>query len=310
MLGEYCCVVISYAQNFEDVMLARALSDVQFGSYVDVGAHDPEVDSVTNHFYNNGWSGINIEPQDALHKKLIQSRPRDINLNLCVGDFDGQTNFATVQNKTGWSSNSEDQIRNLKTDKDLNVTVEVVEQRTLTTVLSQYPLEEIHFLKIDVEENETKVISGIDFNLCRPWIMVIEANVVGSKFPNFDMWEPLLLSSGYKFVYADGLNRFYLADEHSELTSRFSLPPNVFDEFEDQKLHNAKRDRDRLVIVVSELGLQISQLSDHIANKEWALNQSLTEANSLRHQLIALKKSRSWRITKPLRSISTLIKFR
>ena len=91
--------MISYGQNFEDVMLARALSDVQIGSYVDVGAHDPEIDSVTNHFYKIGWSGINIEPQASLYEKLVHSRPRDINLNLCVGDFDGQTNFAVVQNK-------------------------------------------------------------------------------------------------------------------------------------------------------------------------------------------------------------------
>jgi FkbM family methyltransferase len=302
--------VISYGQNFEDVMLARVLADVQIGSYVDVGAHDPEIDSVTNHFYKSGWSGVNIEPQVALHEKLIQSRPRDINLNLCVGDFDGHTNFAIVQNRTGWSTSSEDQIKNLKADKDLQVTVEVIEQQTLTTVLSQYPLGEIHFLKIDVEGNESQVISGIDFSLHRPWIMVVEATVRGSNVPNFNAWEPLLLSAGYKYVYADGLNRFYLAEEHSELTSRFTLPPNVFDDFEDQKFHVAKLERDRLAVVISELGLQISQLTDHIASQDWELNQSLTERNSLRFELIEFKESLSWRITKPLRSISKLINFR
>jgi FkbM family methyltransferase len=309
--------VISYGQNFEDVMLARALADIRIGSYVDVGAHDPEIDSVTNHFYKSGWSGINIEPQVALHEKLIQSRPRDINLNLCVGDFDGHTDFAIVQNRTGWSTSSEDQIKNLKTDRDLQVTIEVIEQKTLTTVLSQHPLGEIHFLKIDVEGNESQVISGIDFSLHRPWIMVVEATVPGSNVPNFNAWEPLLLSAGYKHVYADGLNRFYLADEHSELTSRFSLPPNVFDDFEDQKLQiaklerdNALVERDRLAVVISELGLQITQLTDHIASQDWELNQSLTERDSLRFELIEFKKSLSWRLTKPLRSISKLINFR
>ena len=37
----------SYAQNFEDVMLWRALKHVQKGTYVDVGAQHPVIDSVS-----------------------------------------------------------------------------------------------------------------------------------------------------------------------------------------------------------------------------------------------------------------------
>src|SRR5438477_8765804 len=40
-------VMISYAQNFEDVLLARVFSAQTTGFYVDVGAHDPEIFSVT-----------------------------------------------------------------------------------------------------------------------------------------------------------------------------------------------------------------------------------------------------------------------
>ena len=35
--------MISYAQNFEDVMLWRALRHVPKGFYIDVDAHEPEV---------------------------------------------------------------------------------------------------------------------------------------------------------------------------------------------------------------------------------------------------------------------------
>lgn len=55
-------LMISYAQNFEDVMLWRALKHVKKGFYVDVGAWSPDNDSVTRFFYENGWHGINIEP--------------------------------------------------------------------------------------------------------------------------------------------------------------------------------------------------------------------------------------------------------
>jgi hypothetical protein len=42
----------------------------------------------------------------------------------------------------------------------------------------------------------------------------------------------LLRESGYAEVYFDGVNRFYLAEERAGLAPRFSLPPNVWDDFE------------------------------------------------------------------------------
>ena len=53
---------ISYAQNFEDVMLRRVFAELDTGFYIDVGANDPSADSVTKAFYDAGWHGINIEP--------------------------------------------------------------------------------------------------------------------------------------------------------------------------------------------------------------------------------------------------------
>ena len=54
--------MISYAQNFEDVVLDRVFHQVERGRYIDVGGYDPVIDSVTKHFYDKGWSGVNIEP--------------------------------------------------------------------------------------------------------------------------------------------------------------------------------------------------------------------------------------------------------
>jgi len=53
---------ISYAQNYEDVMLWRALKHVERGFYIDVGACSPDQHSVTRAFYEKGWHGINVEP--------------------------------------------------------------------------------------------------------------------------------------------------------------------------------------------------------------------------------------------------------
>src|SRR4051794_10819280 len=76
---------VSYSQNFEDIMLWRALHNVSNGRYIDVGAHDPNIESVTRAFYERGWSGINIEPVDAEYQKLLLHRPRDVNLKVALG---------------------------------------------------------------------------------------------------------------------------------------------------------------------------------------------------------------------------------
>ena len=43
--------IVSYAQNFEDVMLWRALGQVENGVYIDIGAQHPLIDSVSKAFY-------------------------------------------------------------------------------------------------------------------------------------------------------------------------------------------------------------------------------------------------------------------
>ena len=76
---------VSYAQNFEDVLLWRALGGVTDGFYIDVGAAHPDIDSVTRAFYDRGWSGINIEPTPEYSLRLAAARPRDVNLRLVLG---------------------------------------------------------------------------------------------------------------------------------------------------------------------------------------------------------------------------------
>lgn len=66
---------ISYAQNLEDVILFRALKGVEQGFYIDAGAQDPEIDSVTKAFYERGWRGINIEPVERWFQDLVADRP-------------------------------------------------------------------------------------------------------------------------------------------------------------------------------------------------------------------------------------------
>src|SRR5262245_37865438 len=94
---------VSYAQNFEDVMLWRALHRVQEGFYIDFGAKDPVSDSVTKAFDDRGWRGINIEPVPTHHSDLQRDRPRDINLLCAVGTTSGELDIVDFDVR-GWAS--------------------------------------------------------------------------------------------------------------------------------------------------------------------------------------------------------------
>ena len=78
--------MISYAQNYEDLILNRIFKDQPKGVYVDVGANEPIKDNVTYHFYLKGWIGLNFEPNQAYFKKLQEIRPNDISFNFGCSD--------------------------------------------------------------------------------------------------------------------------------------------------------------------------------------------------------------------------------
>jgi FkbM family methyltransferase len=221
---------VSYAQNFEDVLLWRALRHVPAGFYIDVGASHPDVDSVTRAFSERGWHGINIEPVPEGAARIAAARPDDLTLQLAVGRDEGEADFFTVPG-TGLST-LDPAVADAYRDPAWDLCAGRIAVRTLAGLCRAHVRGEIHFLKIDVEGAEAEVLAGADLIAYRPWIILVEATAPLSAEPTHAAWEPGLLERGYRFAWFDGLNRFYLADERADaLSVHFRTPPNVFDDF-------------------------------------------------------------------------------
>jgi FkbM family methyltransferase len=223
---------ISYSQNAEDVLLWRALGHVANGFYIDVGANDPEEHSVTKAFYDAGWRGISIEPLPSFHQAFLAQRPRDVNLAVAAGSANGELTLYDTPQVRGWAS-PDQAVAEMHRGEGHEVVEMRVPVRTLSSVCEEHVQEgqHIHFLKIDVEGFEGEVLRGMDFARWRPWVLVIEATLPNSRETNHATWEHLVAGQGYRFAWFDGLNRYYVAQEHSELLAHFGIQPNVFDDY-------------------------------------------------------------------------------
>lgn len=236
---------ISYAQNCEDVLLWRALGHVKNGFYIDVGANDPVEHSVTKAFYDAGWRGISIEPLPSFHQAFLEQRPRDVNLAIAAGAKNGELTLYDVPSVRGWAS-PEASVAELHRSEGHEVAEITVPVRTLASVCEEHVDSEIHFLKIDVEGFEGEVLRGMDFRRWRPWVLVIEATLPNSRALNHGAWEHIITGQGYLYAWFDGLNRYYVAEEHAELLAQLDIQPNVFDEFIPHHLDNAWQQLDAL----------------------------------------------------------------
>lgn len=310
---------ISYAENFEDVILWRALKNYGPGFYIDVGACEPIAGSITKAFYENNWRGINIEPIRSSFERMVNDRPRDINLNMAIAETKSKRLMYSVDNGNGLSTLNADyaqrhkrggwQVNEIETETD-----------TLSSICQQFVSQEIHFLKIDAEGSEGLIIKGADFKRFRPWIILLEIDPAVTMNPD---WENDLLAQEYTYVYFDGLNKFYIANEKFELLRHhFLTGPNQMDHFELYSTQLIREDlakkNERISIMEAELDIfqqELYESSRHIGwlskeqnNVLWQKKQAEDENILLYERIVALQNSRSWRIMGPFRRLARLLK--
>lgn len=265
---------VSYAQNFEDVLLWRAFKNVSAGFYIDIGAQDPNVDSVSRAFYERGWRGVHVEPIARYAEMLRAARPDEEVIEAAIATQEGTILFFDVPDtglSTGEAANAEKHGRSGFQIRPIQVAA-----IRLSSLLDRYEGRDIHWLKIDVEGMEHDVLESWAPSAARPWVVVIESTLPSSPEPSFSEWEPLLLELDYEFAHFDGLNRYYVHAAHSELRSVLELGPNIFDGFSigsetpyAQKLNSDIADlKHNFEALPGELTLENRELAARLARRE------------------------------------------
>jgi FkbM family methyltransferase len=318
--------MISYAQNFEDVILHRAFGDLKNGFFVDVGAAHPVDDSVTCHFYEQGWTGINIEPDPRLFTQLEQARERDINLDCVVGDPAalGTTTTLNVVSNPGLTT-LDNKTAHQYRKQGLEIAQVSIPVMRMDDILQKHACNrEIHFMKIDVEGSEIGVIDTNDWMRFRPWIVIVEvvvsntgANQRARESPGLTQSgevDRVMTSHGYNASYFDGLNRFYVAEENGDLAAHIAIPPNVFDGFilareaqcvNERSAYQAQAEsaEQRLIDYSRNTHQEFERLKSESAASErelraWAASLE-ARAASLEEQIRGMRASWRWKATHP-----------
>lgn len=314
-----------YSQNFEDVFLARCFPGRTDGFYIDVGAQDEEADSVTRHFYEAGWSGINIEPV-AEFAETFRRRERDQTVCCAAGSEESLLPMA-ISLDSGLSSF--DQTNAAQTERmGLLAGTRMIQVRRLDDILHDLGLSEkrFEFLKVDVEGFELEVIKGIDLRRYRPRIILCEATEpnTSTKTASFEELCGTIEACGYAKLFFDGLNQWWCEQEvRHELAQHFLVPPGVMDSltitpysgtWARKQLREVQAQLKTAADVQHQLTEQIGELHHQISDLHQSLqtaHHQLREASQARQQAVqqieALRASDSWKLTQPLRQMSHVL---
>lgn len=211
-----------YSQFYEDYVLSQVFKDVASGFYVDVGANDPNHNSVTRYFYERGWRGVNIEPNKDRFREIAKARPRDSNHNCGIATTEAtMTFYQAPRDADGLSSFDKAGVEKLTRERQITFTEAAIPVMPLSKVLAAAALPKIDLMSIDVEGFEKQVLESLDLTRYKPDVMCIEATQPFSAAPSYAVWEPILLKNNYLFAMFDGINRYYVHKDRADLLPRF-----------------------------------------------------------------------------------------
>ncbi len=205
----------SYAQCGEDRIveyLLRVCGGPPAIRYLDIGAALPSGDSNTFLFYQQGGSGVLVEPDPGYRPAYHATRPRD--LVECAAlvpsglrPADGMIELLVGENP-GWTTIlAEHAVEAQQRGKGGVQQRLMVPAITIAEVLERHFADgPLHLVSIDAEGIDDIIVREIDFDRYRPWVLVVET--MGSDGPS-----EYLAQHGYTSYASTHVNRIFVRQD-------------------------------------------------------------------------------------------------
>lgn len=169
-------------------------------TFIEIGACDF---NNNDDLLDSGWKGYFVEPIQQYHDNLawrLQDKDATV-IQAAVTDFDGVVNMDTVLGATDWirgiSHISSDVLDNtvsglVKKNARTHMQVVQVPAITLDTLLTQYNIDHLDFMQMDVEGHEIVILKAYSWRV-KPSFIRIE-----HKFVDDNILYAMLEEQGYK----------------------------------------------------------------------------------------------------------------
>jgi FkbM family methyltransferase len=210
----------SYSQSGEDMQLRFLLRsdniDIKTGGfYVDVGAHHPRRFSNTKFFYDLGWKGINLDPNENIVELFEQERPNDITLQKGVSNVVGEKEFHLYDEpavNSVYNRKYEFKGSGPKLIKTITASF-----TTLSSVLDLEKPEGLNspnFLTVDVEGHEIEVLKSNNWKKFPFDYVIVESKVSCFNLIYESSTHIFLEDLGYSLSAYNGLSAIYKKLSH------------------------------------------------------------------------------------------------
>lgn len=184
-------------------------------SYVDIGANDPVSHSNTYLFYRDGGSGLLIEANPKIARRIQRKRPRDTVLNVAVVPEGSGTMNLHVMDMDGLSTVSLEWRESI-TRQDAATPIRVVPVPVvgINDLLSaQVGSRPVDFASLDIEGLDHDVLAAWDFDRWRPYLFCAEtAEVSLDTYARDERIDALMRDRGYRPLFHTFANTIF-ADE-------------------------------------------------------------------------------------------------
>jgi FkbM family methyltransferase len=204
-----------YSQFGEDLIIQFLFHNlgIEKPTYLDIGANHPKFISNTYYFYRRGSSGVLVEPNPRLSKRLRAARPRDVVLEVGIGlsaatqaDFyvfagfaDGLSTFSK-SDAMHWQTVGQKGYGKIPIEKVIQVPLVPINQIIEKHFGGKAP----NILSLDVEGLDLDVLKGLDYDRFAPDVVCVETLGYDENQATFKRTEIIEFMLGKNYVaYAD-----------------------------------------------------------------------------------------------------------
>ena len=196
----------TYSQCGEDVIIGHILRIFNKNkiSYLDIGTNHPKIFNNTYLFYINGGTGMCVEPNPILCKKISSQRQRDSCLNMGISTYTSDAMDFYMMDVDTLSTFSKDDAEKLQQSGNYKIVDTIkVPVININELMNNNFNSAPDLVSIDVEDLNEEIVKSIDFTI-RPLIFCVETLAFGNSNvgKKIESVRQHFLDNDY-FIYAD-----------------------------------------------------------------------------------------------------------